>query len=473
MTLDRLKWLTVIVPVLFLGVVELFRVSLAPDLFRSWPGYLLLAGIVVCGSVLFAQVVFRAVDRFQAQTARRNRELLALHDAGLGILGELDPEVVLQRVVDRARDLVGAKYGALSLLRDDDTLDAFLTSGISASERARLGPLPVGHGLLGLILTEGRPLRLTDLTRHPRAAGFPPHHPPMRSLLAVPVIAQRRVLGNLYLTEKQGAPEFDAADEETLQRFATQAALAIESARLHRRLQALAVTEERERIAREMHDSLAQVLGYVNTKAQAAQALVLKGDTEQAADQIGQLAEAARAAYADVRESILGLRTSLSGQRGFLAALTDYLDHWQEQSGIAVELVAPAGHQLGLTPNAEVQLLRIVQEALTNVRKHAGAKQATIRLEVAGDRLVVAIEDDGAGFPAETPPRPGGPRFGLTTMRERAEAIGGTFTIESTAGQGTRVTVRVPLSGSTQRGYLVATPIGTSAGGDRDAGPGS
>lgn len=463
MTLDRLKWLTVIVPVLFLGAVELVRVSIAPGLFRSWPGYLLLTGVVLAGTVAFAQAVFRAVDRFQAQTARQNRELLALHDAGLGILGELDPEIVLQRVVDRACDLVGAKYGALSLLRDDDTLDAFLTSGISAADRARLGPLPVGHGLLGIVLSEGRPLRLADLTRHPRWFGFPPHHPAMRSLLAVPVVAQRRVLGNLYLTEKQGAPEFDAADEETLQRFATQAALAIESARLHRRLQALAVTEERERIAREMHDSLAQVLGYVNTKAQAAQALVHKGDTERAAEQIGQLAEAARAAYADVREGILGLRTSLAGERGFQAALSEYLNHWQEQSGVAVELVAPDGQQLRLTPNAEVQLLRIVQEALANVRKHAGAHHAAVHLETTGDRLVVTIEDDGAGFPAATPPRAGGPRFGLATMRERAEAIGGTFTIESTAGQGARVTVCVPLAG---------TPAGTSSGGP-DASPGS
>jgi signal transduction histidine kinase len=244
-----------------------------------------------------------------------------------------------------------------------------------------------------------------------------------------------------------GAPEFDAADEETLRRFATQAALAIESARLHRQLQALAVTEERERIAREMHDSLAQVLGYVNTKAQAAQTLVRNGETIRASEQIGQLAEAARAAYADVREGILGLRTSLPGERGLYAALAEYLSQWQAQSGVAVELVTSADQAPRLSPGAEVQLLRIVQEALANVRKHAGAQHAEVSMETTGDHFIVTVTDDGAGFAPTAPPREGGPRFGLATMRERAEAIGGTFTIESTAGQGTRITVRVPLTG--------------------------
>ena len=174
MTLDRLKWLTVIVPLLFLAVIEVLRTAIAPSLFRGWSGYLLLAGVVLVGALLFAHAIFGAIDRFQAQIVRQNRELLALHDAGIGILGELDLETVLQRVVDRARDLVGAEYGALSLLQNGDHIDAFLTSGITAEERARIGPLPVGHGLLGVVLTEGKSLRLADLTRHPRSVGFPP-----------------------------------------------------------------------------------------------------------------------------------------------------------------------------------------------------------------------------------------------------------------------------------------------------------
>jgi len=161
-------------------------------------------------------------------------------------------------------------------------MEAFVTAGITSEECARIGPLPVGHGLLAVVLEEGQRLRLPDLTQDPRSVGFPPHHPPMRSLLAVPVVSGGRILGNVYVAEKQGVPEFSAEDEDTLIRFATQAALAIDNARLHRRVRDVAISEERDRIAREMHDSLAQVLGYVNTKAQAVQELLKQGQTERA-----------------------------------------------------------------------------------------------------------------------------------------------------------------------------------------------
>ena len=352
---------------------------------------------------------------------------------------------MLQQVVDRARELVGARYGALSLLREGGGIEAFLTSGITAEERERIGPIPAGHGLLEVVLVEGQPLRLDDLNRDPRSVGFPPHHPPMHSLLALPVVSQGRVLGNLYLTEKEAAPTFDSDDEETLARFATLAALAIENARLHRQVRALAVTEERERIAREMHDSIAQVLGYVNTKAQAAQTLLENDQSERAAAQLGQLSEAAREAYADVREGILGLRTSLGEDRGFVETLQDYLERWQGQSDVAVELLlSPPGYDPRLAPMSEVQLLRIIQEALSNVRKHARARHAWVRVSPAGPSVEVVVEDDGVGFDPDGLRRTDLPRFGMATMRERAEAAGGTFEIATVPGGGTRVTVRLP-----------------------------
>ena len=447
MTLRRLKWLTVFAPLIFLGALELLRHVLYPDLFRAWPGYLLLGGVILLGTLLFAEAVFSVVDRLQDQLTLQNQELLALHDAGLAIAGELDLETVLQRVVDRARVLMDARYGTLSYLREEGGIAAFLTSGITADERARIGPLPVGHGLLGVVLSEGEHLRLSDLTRDPRSVGFPPHHPPMHSLLAVPIQSQGRVLGNLYLTEKKTAPTFTAADEETLERLATLAALAIANARLHRQVRALAVIEERTRIAREMHDSVAQVLGYVNTKAQAAQTLLQDGQSDRAAVQIRQLAEAARVAYADVREEILGLRTSLGQEQGFLSALRTYLERWQDQSGIAVDLTVPddTARWPHPSPSGEVQLLRIIQEALANIRKHAEARQATIRLLQDEGYVEAIVEDDGSGFAPEDLGRAAFPRFGLTTMRERAEAAGGTFAVASAPGAGTRVTVRIPV----------------------------
>lgn len=446
MTLDRLKWLAVLAPFLVLIGVELVRQATDPSLFMGWTGFLVLAAGLLLASILFAEVIFGGVNRLQASLAQRNQELLVLHDASLAIVGEHNLETVLQLVVDRARDLVGARYGALSLVREEGGIEAFLTAGITDEERAILGKPPEGHGILGVVLQEGATLRLDDLTRDPRSVGFPLHHPPMRSLLAVPVISQGNVLGNLYLTEKLGAQSFDEHDEESLKRFATLAALAIENARLHRQVQAMAVTEERERIAREMHDSLAQVLGYVNTKAQATEVLIASGQNDRAMTQLTQMADAARSAYADVREGILGLRVSPEGQRSFIETLTGYLEQWQGQSGVTVRLTTtPANATIRLTPNAEVQLLRIIQEALTNVRKHAGATTAEVKLHVNEGWLEARILDDGVGFaPGSHAPR-AAPRFGLSTMHERAESIGGSLEIISTPGDGAQVIARVPL----------------------------
>jgi nitrate/nitrite-specific signal transduction histidine kinase len=386
----------------------------------------------------------------QASLERQNRELLALHEAGLDIAGELGLETVLQKVVDNATSLIGARYGALSLPGPERGIDSLITVGMTYEERERIGPLPVGHGLLGVVLEQRAPLRLADVQADPRAVGVPPGHPPMRSLLAVPILSGGRVLGNLYLAEKKGGAEFNAEDQDTLTRFATQAALAIENARLHRRVRDLAITEERERIAREMHDSLAQVLGYVMTKAQAVQELLRRGQTDKASAQVAQLNDAARAAYADVREGILALRTSVGSERTLLDALQEFLDRWKEQSEVDAELhVCPEGKCLDqLSPVAELQLLRIVQEALANVRKHADATHVQVRISEDDESIETVIADDGRGFDPDSPSRDGHepmPHFGLATMRERAESVGGTLRISSAPSSGTQVIVRLPV----------------------------
>lgn len=449
MSLRQLKWMTVIAPLVFLVLVDLVRRNVQSDLLQSWVGDALVIGVVLFSVLLFSETVFGRIEAMQARLARQNRELLALHEAGLDVAGELGLDIVLQKVVDHATDLLQARYGALSVPHPNAGIEAFITAGVTPEQRALIGPPPVGHGLLAVVLEEGQRLRLADLTKDPRSVGFPAHHPPMHSLLAVPIASGGRVLGNLYLAEKLGAPEFSVEDEEALVRFATQAALAIENARLHRRVRETAISEERDRIAREMHDSLAQVLGYVNTKAQAVLELLRRGDTSRAATQVDQLGEAARSAYADVREGILALRTSLGPGRTMLDALNDFLDSWREQSGVAASLTVASGTTLqGLSPAAELQVLRIVQEALANVRKHADAKNAAVHIASNAGTLEVTVTDDGRGFERGSRARPGDTaktHFGLSTMRERAESVGGTLEVETAPTAGTRVTVRLPV----------------------------
>ncbi len=261
MTLSRLKWITILAPLVFLGVLDLIRWRIAPDLFSSWPGYVLMGGVALLAVLSFSQTIFSVIERLQRRLHMQNHELLALHDATLSIERRLDLNAVLQGVVDEARALFDARYGALMYLRDDGTKEAFITSGITPEERRLIGPDPEGHGVLGVVLHEGDSLRLRRIEDHPQSVGFPAHHPRMTALLAVPIRSQAGVLGNLYIADGDEDYHFDQSDEDTLNRFASVAAVAIENARLHRQVQALAITEERERIAREMHDSLAQVWG--------------------------------------------------------------------------------------------------------------------------------------------------------------------------------------------------------------------
>jgi signal transduction histidine kinase len=391
-----------------------------------------------------------AVEETRDQLLVRNRELLALHEAGLAIAEAHNLEDVLQRVVDQARELVGARYGALILVRESGGIDRVITSGLSAEERDAMGPPTQDGGLWDVVLPgEGR-LRLSDLADDPASRSSTANQPPRRSRLAVPVRARGRVLGVLCLTEKDGAEEFSADHENTLGRLATQAALAIENTRLHWELQAAAITEERDRLAREMHDGLAQILGYVNIKAQAAHELLAAGDTSGAAAQIDQLATAARSAYSDVREAVLALRTSLGPDDQVTDALATYLESWQAQNGIKVALAidAPNRRPDNLSPVCKVQLLRIVQEALTNVRKHAAATEASIHIVEDNGWVEVSVQDNGRGFDPGAVGPSGRPRFGLATMRERAESVGGALSVESAIGHGTLVSARLPLPGA-------------------------
>ncbi|MCB1056606.1 MAG: GAF domain-containing sensor histidine kinase, partial [Acidobacteria bacterium] len=384
-------------------------------------------------------------ERFNHRLIQQNRELFGLHRAGLAVVAELSLESVLQQVVDQARSLIGARFGALSVVTSDHRILAFVTSGISDEESKRIGAPPKGRGLLGVVLNEGQRLSIDDLAKDPRSVGFPENHPPMHSLLAVPVICERTPYrGNLYLSEKLDGKAFDQENEDTLVRFATQAAIAIDNAHLYRRVAELAAAEERLRIAHEMHDGLAQLLAYVNTKVQAVREYLRNDRAEEAGEQLEQLSVVSRQVYSDVRSQILDLRSSARTGRGELAdTLQQYIVQWQQQSGIEASLRLPDELQ-DLDPEIELQLLRIIQEALANVRKHASASQVDLELERQGQRIQAVITDDGKGFDPHRLSPGSGPRFGLSTMRERAASVGGSLTISSDRDSGTVVVVDLP-----------------------------
>ena len=442
MTMRKLKWIAILAPIVFIAILEYSRYALAPVL-TSWRGHLLMNGVFLMGALFFYGGVFSLVGQMQQRLERQNRELVALRNAGLDIASDLALENVLHKVVHSARNLIGTRYGALSVIDEDGKIEAFLTSGIDESVRERLGGPPTGRGLLGVVLREGQRLRLEDLQKDTRSLGFPEGHPAMHSLLAVPVVCRSPFRGNLYLSEKLDNRPFSEQDEETLARFATNVAIAVDNAELHRQLRGAAVTEERLRLAHEMHDGQAQVLAYVNTKAQAVKEFLRRGQLEEAEVQLDQLASASREVYADVREGILGLRAASDPNKDFVSSLRQHIEQWQGQSGITADLEICGEPRIAI--DFELQLMRIVQEALANVRKHSGSSRVRLEVKTEAQEVMVTISDDGVGFEPSAIDRQRRPRFGLATMRERAQAIGAALRIESEPGRGTRVEIRCPL----------------------------
>ena len=249
-----------------------------------------------------------------------------LIEAGMVLVSELALDTVLRRIVELAVELTGARYGALGVLTPDGRrIEEFITVGVTDEERAAIGDPPVGHGLLGALITEARPMRLPDIAADPRSVGFPPNHPPMRSLLGAPVAGRGRVFGNIYLTEKQGATAFDDEDERVLLVLATQAAVAVENARLYAEtertaaaLRRLEMMDERERIAKELHDGVIQSLFAVGMSLQGLASMSPDPET---ARRLESAVEDVDHAIRDLRNYIFGLRPGVLADRQLDQAL--------------------------------------------------------------------------------------------------------------------------------------------------------
>ena len=356
----------------------------------------------------------------------RVRETQALYRIGTEIsrLHQLDR--VLQSVVDRTRELLRGDAVALCLFAPGGKeLTAQATSGppdaFRSGSDAMCEPPPTGD------------LECRD--------AVPPAIRPefARAHLAAPLHVGDDQIGAIYVATREDRA-FTTGEAELLAGLATQAAIAIERARLSDEVRSLAALEERERLAREMHDGLAQALGLLHLKLQGA--LPSSAGAPAVTEQLLEMLQITERAYEEVRQSIFGLRNFVSRGLGLVPTLTEYLHEFSAHNGIAVELET-AGPALGpIPPASEMQAVRIIQEALTNVRKHAGSDRARVRLQRDGAWLRVTVEDDGVGW--ERPPVEDRLHFGLQTMRERAEGLGGRLEIDSAVGRGTRVVATLP-----------------------------
>ena len=365
----------------------------------------------------------------------------ALSDVVLAIAAEHEVEPVLQRLVDSARELAGAKYAALGIPDGEGAFASFITSGMSDELIEAMGPLPRTHGMLGAMLEAAEPHLTDDITQDPRFRGWwPSAHPMMRSFLGVPIVTRGEVLGAVYLTEKEDGSMFSSADQKLIELLAAHAAIAIENARLYQRSRELSIIEERNRLARELHDSVTQRLFGVALAAESA-ATLLGRDPSKAAVELARVSELARGAMEELRAVVFELRPGSLEAEGLATVLRKHVDVLRRVSGVQIELKACDVPRLA--PGPATQVLRIAQEALGNALRHSAAKRIAVKLGGDGERLFLKVSDDGCGFdPAG--PEVRGQRLGLTSMEERATELGGTLKVSSTLGEGTTVLLEIP-----------------------------
>ncbi len=605
MTVHRLKWATVVAPVVFLGLFTYVAHFVFPDFLHSWLGFALMLSVSAVAVYAFSHVVFGIIDRLERRVMVQNRELSAVSAIATALSEPVGLEQALQISLDTAIEVIGASAGVICILdQEKEELHSAAHRGLSPAivervRRQKLGDDPIGYE----VVRSGRPVVIADAFDDPRTAELC-RREGYRSAVSVPVKSEGRVVGVLALASREEAAFGEAASQllqrigqqvgiavekamlfrelvqrnrdltalsevsaavsstldlegimttalgrvlqitdarssevwlveedrnrlalsarcgpagedvregdthlslgeglcgrvavsgdlagdpvprdgsdpglrvavplksagdivgvmciglqerqallqrerELLESVAAQVGVAIRNAQLYRRVQDIAILEERDRIAREMHDGFAQVLGYVNTKASAVRHLLAAGRTREAGEMVTQLEEAAREIYTDVREAILGLRTTSHVDGALVPQIKDYLELFGRLAEVNVRCLLRGGAaEVRLPVAAEIQLLRVVQEALSNVRKHARATEVNVRLTASHGRLQVVVADNGHGFDPTSYERGEWPQFGLQTMRERAEAVGGRFRLRSAPGQGTTVMVSIPI----------------------------
>jgi len=407
-----------------------------------------LTGAVIRALGLFAAERQQQIDQLQRERERAQRAALVAQRDARKIaerwsetlvqisrqIATLEPvDETLKAIVERGRALVHADAAALALWDEDYT--KLMVKAFASARENRMLDQPVTHPFL---LNAARARRATLL---PAGAGWHCNliDAEIRSAAIVPLKFEGETLGALWTVSTQSGA-FNETDLDHIEHLSDQAVIAIQHALMAARLQSLAVVEERARIAREMHDGLAQLLGYVSLEVQTVEAFIRQENPEAALVELHQARDRINSAQADVRESILSLRTTLAGEADLAESLREYVDEFGIQTGIETRFVNELDEPPNLSPLGETQLVCIVQEALANVRKHSSARHVELRLSAQDGSLYVAVTDDGVGFV----PHSARGHFGLQTMRERSQSAGGELSVTSTPNEGTTVALRLP-----------------------------
>jgi signal transduction histidine kinase len=362
-----------------------------------------------------------------------------LSAAVLAVSRHLSVREVLQTIVSAARSLLDCEYAALGVPDDQGGFAEFVVDGVSDEQWAAIGPLPRQHGLLAAMLHDPRPQRLPDVRKDPRFEWWPAAHPVLKDFLGMPITDGVEILGALYLANRRGG-QFTSADEQLLGVLAAHAAIALTNARLYEQGRELTLLEERQRVARELHDAVAQKLFSLRLTTEAA-AVWVRRDPARAETELQEIRRLAAQATDELGQIVAELRPRELADTGLVETLRRRVALLDRVHEARVEFSAQL--TVKLTPQVDEVVLRVAEEALHNALRHASATVVRVTLTDGGRGAVCTVADDGTGFDT-TVPAAASARLGLASMRERARRVGGTLTVTSRPGGGTIVTLEVP-----------------------------
>jgi len=395
--------------------------------------------------------------RLERELARRRRQAESLYQVGREMAAMVDLDRNLEHLLDKAREVMDADFAGWGTLHES-TLELNWQVVVGASQAFAQTPLSLGRTVVGRVLAAGRPYVTQnvciDLAESDIAAALVQAEQ-LKAAMAVPLQVRDRHYGVLFVAHRQ-ATRMSDEDLLLLSNLGSHMGIAVENNDLLRRMQQVAALEERQRLARDMHDSFGQILSFVGVRLHLLSGMARERQATEMLEEISDLHATLKEAHQDVRRSIYQLKESGPALAPLWNRWTESLRLFREQTGISVEMTGHEAVPAHLPDHVEAQVTRVIQEALVNIRNHSGADRVWLKAYRDGANLIVAVHDDGCGFEPETAAGPGEYHFGLNIMRERIQSVGGSLVITSAPGLGTEVRLTIPATEGGSNDHVAA-----------------